>query len=274
MGWSGGAFSRIISGGWATDKETYPTITTERHDANDDDLAIGIDACIAKDGSNAFTGSANLGNQKIINLLAPAADTDGANLATVKSYMPAGIILPFGGAAIPTGFLLCNGAAVSRATYATLFGVISTAYGAGDGSTTFNVPDLRDKFPGGVGTGIVSRGATGGEFDHVHVVKPHYHGMGTGADLNITAGGAHTHEPKAAGATTFVVNGAGAGGYASGANQISDTQDVTASATHVHAAGEFSGSIGLKTGGVNGNAEQDTEDANPPYLGVNFIIKT
>jgi len=63
-----------------------------------------------------------------------------------------GVILPYGGASAPTGFLLCDGSAVSRTTYATLFGVISTTYGAGDGSTTFNVPDLRSSFPLGGGT--------------------------------------------------------------------------------------------------------------------------
>lgn len=47
---------------------------------------------------------------------------------------------------VPTGFLACNGAAVSRTTYAGLFAAIGTTWGAGDGSTTFNVPDLRGEF--------------------------------------------------------------------------------------------------------------------------------
>lgn len=53
---------------------------------------------------------------------------------------PTGTILPFGGNSAPTGFLLCDGSAVSRTTYATLFAVIGTTYGSGDGSTTFNLP--------------------------------------------------------------------------------------------------------------------------------------
>lgn len=57
---------------------------------------------------------------------------------------PAGTILPFGGTAAPTGFLLCDGSAVSRTTYATLFAVIGTTYGSGDGSTTFNLPQLEN----------------------------------------------------------------------------------------------------------------------------------
>jgi microcystin-dependent protein len=58
-----------------------------------------------------------------------------------------GVIMPYAGASAPTGFLLCDGSAVSRVTYATLFGVLSTTYGAGDGVNTFNVPDLKGRFP-------------------------------------------------------------------------------------------------------------------------------
>jgi microcystin-dependent protein len=58
-----------------------------------------------------------------------------------------GMIFPYAGASAPTGFLLCDGSAVSRTTYADLFTLISTTYGAGDGSTTFNVPDLKGRFP-------------------------------------------------------------------------------------------------------------------------------
>jgi len=58
---------------------------------------------------------------------------------------PTGMIAPFAGAAVPNGWLLCDGAAVSRTSYAALFAVISTTYGAGDGTTTFNLPDLRGR---------------------------------------------------------------------------------------------------------------------------------
>ena len=56
-----------------------------------------------------------------------------------------GLVIPWGSASIPSGFLECNGQAVSRSTYSALFAVISTTYGSGDGSTTFNVPDLTDR---------------------------------------------------------------------------------------------------------------------------------
>lgn len=58
--------------------------------------------------------------------------------------VPTGTILPFAGNTIPSGFLACNGAAVSRTTYAALFSAIGTTYGGGDGSSTFNVPQLED----------------------------------------------------------------------------------------------------------------------------------
>jgi len=64
-----------------------------------------------------------------------------------------GAILAFGGTAAPTGYLLCNGAVVSRSTYSTLFAAIGTNYGAGDGSTTFRLPDLRGRAPIGTGQG-------------------------------------------------------------------------------------------------------------------------
>lgn len=63
-----------------------------------------------------------------------------------------GVILPYAGTSAPTGFLLCDGSAVSRTTYADLYAITGDAYGAGDGSTTFNVPDLRSSFPLGGGT--------------------------------------------------------------------------------------------------------------------------
>ena len=78
-----------------------------------------------------------------------AADAINWILANVP---PVGMILPFAGSAVPDGYLLCNGAAVSRTTYSALFTVISTTYGVGDGSTTFNLPNLIDKFIEGANT--------------------------------------------------------------------------------------------------------------------------
>ena len=64
-----------------------------------------------------------------------------------------GTVFPFAGSAAPSGWLLCDGSAVSRTTYARLFGIIGTAYGAGNGTTTFNLPDLRGEFVRGLDAG-------------------------------------------------------------------------------------------------------------------------
>jgi hypothetical protein len=85
------------------------------------------------------------------------APTDSTYWSQIPTYtdlpdpIPAGVILTFGGSTVPEGFLLCNGAAISRTTYAKLFAAIGTLYGAGDGATTFNLPDMRDKFAEGAG---------------------------------------------------------------------------------------------------------------------------
>lgn len=73
----------------------------------------------------------------------------------IAEALPTGVMLPFGGATAPGGWLLCAGQAVSRTTYAALFTAIGTLYGVGDGSTTFNVPDLRDRV-------LVGKGDMGG----------------------------------------------------------------------------------------------------------------
>jgi microcystin-dependent protein len=75
-------------------------------------------------------------------------DFDGANLTGIEG-IPTATIVPWSSASVPSGFLECEGSAVSRTTYATLFAVIGTTYGIGDGSTTFNVPDLADNVPVG-----------------------------------------------------------------------------------------------------------------------------
>lgn len=97
---------------------------------------------------------------------------DGGTLtpSPVVPLVPTGAILPYGGAAAPAGFVVCDGAAISRTTYAALYTILGTAYGAGDGSTTFNVPDLRGRSPlgSGTGAGLTARtiGQTGGEEGH------------------------------------------------------------------------------------------------------------
>jgi microcystin-dependent protein len=101
------------------------------------------------------------------------------NLRDVSNL--AGFIQAYGGKVAPEGWLMCDGSAVSRTTYADLFAVIGTAYGIGDGSTTFNLPNLGGKVPVGLDsndTDFEDLGQTGGEKTHtltVEQIPPHWH---------------------------------------------------------------------------------------------------
>lgn len=111
------------------------------------------------------------------------APTAGANLAN-KTYVdaqvstrgaPTGAVTMFADDAAPTGWLECNGAAVSRTTYAALFAVIGTTWGTGDGSTTFNVPDLRGEFVRGWDHGKGTDSGRAFASSQSDVIKEHVH---------------------------------------------------------------------------------------------------
>ena len=106
--------------------------------------------------NNSFTGA--VGEISI--------DTDTENIrvhdgsqAGGFEIVPSGTVVPYGGTSAPGGWQLCDDTALSRTTYARLFAIIGTAYGTGDGSSTFNVPDLRDRVPLGKGTNNATLGA-------------------------------------------------------------------------------------------------------------------
>ena len=117
--------------------------------------------------------------------------------------IPVGGLMPYAGAASPEGWLLCDGTATSRTTYANLFALIGTTYGSGDGTTTFNVPDMRSRMPigAGSGTGLTSRAlaSTGGAESvviasgnlplHQHTTA-HTHGTTIATTTALTATGA------------------------------------------------------------------------------------
>ena len=86
-------------------------------------------------------------------------DAQIAGIPAATDLTPAGTVIWTARGTAPTGYLKANGAAISRTTYAALFSAISTTYGAGDGSTTFNLPDLRGEFVRGWDDG---RGIDGG----------------------------------------------------------------------------------------------------------------
>jgi microcystin-dependent protein len=87
---------------------------------------------------------------------------DQSNISpAIGAAVPTGSVVSFAGPAAPTGWLVCDGSAVDRSLYATLFAVIGTTYGAGNGSTTFNLPNLTDRMPVGR-SGSKALGSVGG----------------------------------------------------------------------------------------------------------------
>lgn len=125
-----------------------------------------------------------------------ALPTEQAVREALTSLIPAGTMILFGGTSTPSGWFWCDGSAYSRTTYAALFAAIGTTWGVGDGSTTFNVPDLRGRAPIGVGqgSGLTNRtlGSKLGEEGHALTLAEngaHTHVGG----LHAHTGGAHTH---------------------------------------------------------------------------------
>lgn len=88
-----------------------------------------------------------------LGLLATGNSTAARAYIGAPDALPSGCVLHFAALTPPNGFLACDGAAISRTTYAALFAVVSTTYGTGDGSTTFNLPDLRGEFVRGLDSG-------------------------------------------------------------------------------------------------------------------------
>jgi microcystin-dependent protein len=135
----------------------------------------------------------------------------------IYRHVPPGTIIDFGGDTAPTGFLACDGSQQSRATYAALFAAIGTRWGAGNGTTTFNLPDFRGYFrrgrDAGVGrdpdrgsrTNLYSGGATGdnvGSYQGPATKVPNSN-FSTGSD------GGHTHTINNGGGHTHTINGVG-----------------------------------------------------------------
>lgn len=100
-------------------------------------------------GSSATVTNAGTSSAAVFNFTIPRGDTgatgpQGPAGINAGGPNPVGGIIKYGSASAPSGWLLCDGSAVSRTTYANLFAVIGTNYGSGDGSTTFNVPTVAD----------------------------------------------------------------------------------------------------------------------------------
>ena len=176
------------------------------HEAQDCYYLINHEATFLKrDGAAAMTGALSMGDQKITSLAAgtaagdavrldqlPAAATTAVlglvTLTQVERAVASGIVTAYAGATVPTNWLECNGAAISRTTYAALFAAIGVLWGVGDGSTTFNLPDMRGEFLRGWDNG---RGVDWGRAlasSQTDELKSHKHAIG-GSFSTSTGGG-------------------------------------------------------------------------------------
>ena len=179
-------------------------------------------------------------------LAAVKTTADAAATATaLATAVPVGVVQMWAGASAPSGWLLCQGQAVSRTTYAALYAVCGTAYGTGDGSSTFNLPDLRARMPLGLnGSGTFNAlGKTGGEENHT---------------LTTAEMPSHGHEVTAGNAMPKLGAWATNMGAGTGWRSISSTTGSDGTLGIVSAS---------NTGG--GGAHNNM----PPYMVVNFIIK-
>jgi len=187
---------------------------------------------------------------------APTAATGTSTTQLATTAFATAAISPFTGAMLmwptataPSGFLLCNGQTVSRSTYAALFTILGVVFGSGDGSTTFTLPDYRNKTVLGAGD-LYAAAATGGSKDAVVVSHTHT------ATSTVTDPG-HFHTTN-----YFTAGGSTANGLFSNAN--------TSSALNTNTA-----VTGITVATTNASAGTSGTNANlPPYLGVYFIIKT
>ena len=157
-----------------------------------------------------------------------------------------GEIRQFAGSTAPVNWLICDGSAVSRDTYSELFAVIGTTYGSGNGSTTFNIPDLRGRFPIGSNT-TYPIGTTGGESEHT---------LSSGELPNIQ-GQARMAWGDSSSAGVMVTAASGV---------FSATSSGTAYYTGSSASGSYNNILKMSFG------SDQPHNNMPPYLGVNYII--
>ena len=175
---------------------------------------------------------------------------NGASLVGVDS-VSTGTILAWADSSIPSGYLECDGSAVSRSTYAALFAVIGTTYGVGDGSTTFNVPNLQDNVAVGK-SGTKTLASTGGA--NTVASSGNVSGSTANATLSTAQLASHSH------------SGGSNNAVSSTAQQV-DRAIISAS----------TGATGSSSGHAHNMSANFSGDANSvlqPYLTLIFVIKT
>ena len=207
-------------------------ITQAAGDARYLQISAAASAYLALSGGT-LTGNLTLvGTPSTTNMAATKGYVD-TQIAAIPSAdaTPAGTVIYSARSTAPTGYLKANGAAVSRSTYATLFAAIGTTYGAGDGSTTFNVPELRGEFARGLddGRGIDTSRALGSAQaqsyqSHNHTVTDPGHSHGYSSNGSNMAG---RIDPGVSNA--FAGNGIGDVSFAINANTTGITVDNSGS---------------------------------------------
>lgn len=163
---------------------------------------------------------------------------------------PAGEITMYGAASAPSGWLLCDGSAVSRTTYAALFAVIGTTYGVGDGSTTFNVPSFTNLFPRGNTPGI-----GGGADTHTHTSAAHSHTLSDAGQAQVNMPATNQISLRRVATTSF-----------------NATRDMTGTATTASTNETFGAALAGSTDSTTPGATGSSSNV-PAYTGVSFIIK-
>ena len=208
-------------------------------------------------------------------------DFTGANLTGIEG-IPTATIVPWSSSSVPSGFLECDGSAVSRSTYSALFAIIGTDYGSGNGSSTFNLPDLQDKVPVGV-SGSKAVASSGGATTvtptgsiTINALTPSGTISGSTGNHTLTlsqiASHSHTQDHgRQSGDFTF-----GLQDYFIQNNLYYNSSDAnTGSAggngAHSHSLiASFSGATVTPTGSTSINAVSTLQ----PYVAIKFMIKT
>lgn len=183
-------------------------------------------------------------------------DFDGANLTGIEGTAT-GTILPWTTTTAPSGFLECDGTAVSRSTYAALFAVISDTYGIGDGSTTFNLPNLADNVPCGRSpTKTVA--STGG----ANTVTATGNVAGSTANATLSTGqlASHSHTLNVSVSVPSMGNTTGLRGSPQSTPNTTSTGGAGSGEGHSH--------------NMSANFAGDATSVLQPFLTLMYIIKT